>query len=201
MSRAHDYLFKLLLIGDSGVGKSSLLMRFADDNFNTCLQTTIGIDFKLKTINLEGKVIKLHIWITVGGVRFRTITPGYYRGANGIIFVYDVTEQKSFDHVTHWLVDIDKHAGSNVLKLLIGNKCDLADKKVVDYVTAKQYADSVNMPFIETSAKCDTNVEQAFVIMASELKSQFDETHSPSDPRDIICLVKKVEIKKSRCCC
>ena len=102
------------------------------------------------------------------------ITPAYYRGANGIFIVYDVTEQRSFDHVEQWLADSDKHASSNVLKLLIGNKCDLADKKVVDYVTAKQYADSVNIPFIEASAKCDVNVEQAFVMMASQVKRQFE---------------------------
>ena len=120
---------------------------------------------------------------------------------NGLIIVYDVTEQTSFDHVAQWLVDIDKHASSNVHKLLIGNKADLADKRVVDYITAKQYADSVNMPFIETSAKCDVNVELAFVMMASQVKRQFEETHSPSDPRDNICLDKKAEIRSSRCCC
>ena len=98
-------------------------------------------------------------------------------------------------------MDIEKYARNDVPSLLIGNKGDLSGERVVDYVTAKQYADSVNMPFIEASAKCDTNVELAFVMMASQLKSQFDETHSPSDPRDNICLDKKVEIKKSRCCC
>ena len=132
MSKGYDYLFKLLLTGDVGVGKTSLLLRFADDNFNTCLLPTIGIDFKIKTIKLDGKVIKLQIWDTAGGERFCVITPAYYRGANGIIIVYDVTDQRSFDHVEHWLADSDKHASSNVHKLLIGNKCDLACKKVVD---------------------------------------------------------------------
>ena len=202
MSKGFDYLFKLLLTGDSGVGKTSLLLRFADGTFTDHFLPTIGIDFKIKTLNLDGKVIKLHIWITACGERFCVITPGYYRGANGIILVYDVTEQKSFDHVTHWLVDIDKHASSNVLKLLIGNKCDLADKRVVDYVTAKQYADSLNMPFIETSAKCDVNVELAFVMMASLIKGELENKNKlSSDPHDSICLDKKAEIRKSRCCC
>ena len=197
MSNGHDYLFKLMLIGDAGVGKSSLLLRFADGTFTDHFLTTIGVDFKLKTINLDGKVVKLQIWDTAGGERFRVITEAYYRGAGGIIFIYDVTKQTSFDHVEHWLVDISKHARKDVPKLLIGNKSDLSDKRVVDSVTAKQYADSVNMPFMETSAKCDANVEQAFVMMASQVKRRFEET----DPRDHICLDKKAEIRRSRCCC
>ena len=178
MSRGHDYLFKLLLIGDSGVGKSTLLLRFADGIFTDKFTPTIGIDFRNKTIELDGKVIKLLTWDTSGQERFRAITEAYYRGAGGIIFIYDVTKQTSFDRVEHWLVDISKHARKDVPRLLIGNKSDLSDKRVVDYITAKQYADSVNMPFIETSAKCAANVEQAFVIMASQLKSQFDEQTS-----------------------
>ena len=197
MSKGFDYLFKLLLTGDSGVGKTSLLLRFADGTFTDHFLPTIGIDFKIKTLNLDGKVIKLQIWDTSGGERFRMITPAYYRGANGIFIVYDVTDQRSFDHVEQWLADSNKHASSNVLKLLIGNECDLADQRVVDYATAKQYADSVNMPFIETSAKCDVNVELSFVMMASQVKRQFEET----DPRDNICLDKKAEMKTSRCCC
>ena len=197
MNPEYDYLFKLLLIGDSGVGKSCLLLRFADDTYTESYISTIGVDFKIRTIELDGKTIKLQIWDTAGQERFRTITSSYYRGAHGIIVVYDVTDQESFNNVKQWLQEIDRYASENVNKLLVGNKCDLTTKKVsgggsrgrptrwewvgfrsrgcssridalyplslsqvVDYTTAKEFADQLNIPFLETSAKNATNVEQ-----------------------------------------
>uniref|UniRef100_A0AAY5K479 ZRAB1B, member RAS oncogene family a n=1 Tax=Esox lucius TaxID=8010 RepID=A0AAY5K479_ESOLU len=167
-----DYLFKLLLIGDSGVGKSCLLLRFADDTYTESYISTIGVDFKIRTIELDGKTIKLQIWDTAGQERFRTITSSYYRGAHGIIVVYDVTDQESYHNVKQWLQEIDRYASENVNKLLVGNKCDLTTKKVVDYTTAKEFADSLAIPFLETSAKNATNVEQAFMTMAAEIKKR-----------------------------
>ncbi|PAA64251.1 hypothetical protein BOX15_Mlig028052g1, partial [Macrostomum lignano] len=167
-----DYLFKLLLIGDSGVGKSCLLLRFADDTYTESYISTIGVDFKIRTIELDGKTIKLQIWDTAGQERFRTITSSYYRGAHGIIVVYDVTDQESFNNVKNWLQEIDRYASENVNKLLVGNKCDLTAKKVVDFATAKEYADKLGIVFLETSAKNSTNVEQAFMSMAAEIKSR-----------------------------
>jgi Ras-related protein Rab-1A len=173
MNSEYDYLFKLLLIGDSGVGKSCLLLRFADDTYTESYISTIGVDFKIRTIELDGKVIKLQIWDTAGQERFRTITSSYYRGAHGIIVVYDVTDQVSFNNVKQWLQEIDRYACENVNKLLVGNKCDI-QKRVVDYNTAKEFAASLPqpIPFIETSAKNSTNVERAFMTMASEIKSR-----------------------------
>ncbi|KAL6440103.1 hypothetical protein ACFW04_003016 [Cataglyphis niger] len=165
-----DYLFKLLLIGDSGVGKSCLLLRFADDTYTESYISTIGVDFKIRTIDLDGKTIKLQIWDTAGQERFRTITSSYYRGAHGIIVVYDCTDQETFNNVKQWLEEIDRYACDNVNKLLVGNKCDLHTKKVVDYTTAKEYADQLGIPFLETSAKNAMNVEQAFMTMAAEIK-------------------------------
>jgi len=173
MNPEYDYLFKLLLIGDSGVGKSCLLLRFADDTYTESYISTIGVDFKIRTIELDGKTIKLQIWDTAGQERFRTITSSYYRGAHGIIIVYDVTDQVSFTNVKQWLQEIDRYACENVNKLLVGNKCDLQTKRAVDYETAKEYAySSLGIPFIETSAKNATNVEKAFTTMASEIKNR-----------------------------
>ncbi|KAK9391110.1 ras-related protein Rab-1B [Crotalus adamanteus] len=172
MNPEYDYLFKLLLIGDSGVGKSCLLLRFADDTYTESYISTIGVDFKIRTIELDGKTIKLQIWDTAGQERFRTITSSYYRGAHGIIVVYDVTDQESYNNVKQWLQEIERYASENVNKLLVGNKCDLTTKKVVDYTTAKEFADSLSIPFLETSAKNATNVEQSFMTMAAEIKKR-----------------------------
>ena len=119
--KKYDLLFKLLLIGDSGVGKTCILFRFSDDMFNTTFISTIGIDFKLKTIHLNGKLIKLQIWDTAGQERFHTITTAYYRGALGVMMVYDVTDKKSFDDIINWLRAIKEHANPNVEKMIIGN--------------------------------------------------------------------------------
>ncbi|CDK26068.1 unnamed protein product [Kuraishia capsulata CBS 1993] len=172
MNNEYDYLFKLLLIGDSGVGKSCLLLRFAEDTYTPDYISTIGVDFKIKTIELDGKVIKLQIWDTAGQERFRTITSSYYRGAHGIIIVYDVTDQESYNNVNQWLQEIDRYATSSVMKLLVGNKSDLVDKKVVEYSTAKEFADSRDLKFLETSALDSTNVEKAFSTMAQQIKSK-----------------------------
>lgn len=185
MNPEYDYLFKLLLIGDSGVGKSCLLLRFADDTYTESYISTIGVDFKIRTIELDGKTIKLQIWDTAGQERFRTITSSYYRGAHGIIVVYDVTDQESFNNVKQWLQEIDRYASENVNKLLVGNKCDLTTKKVVDYTTAKEYADQLGIPFLETSAKNATNVEQAFMTMAAEIKNRMGPTPSPADKPNV----------------
>jgi len=171
MNTEYDYLFKLLLIGDSGVGKSCLLLRFADDTYTADYISTIGVDFKIRTIELDGKTIKLQIWDTAGQERFRTITSSYYRGAHGIIIVYDVTDQESFNNVKQWLQEIDRYATGGVMKLLVGNKSDLTDKKSVDYNVAKEFADALDIPFLETSALNSTNVEQAFFTMARQIKA------------------------------
>ncbi|KAJ8495006.1 hypothetical protein ONZ51_g1953 [Trametes cubensis] len=173
MPEGYDYLFKLLLIGDSGVGKSCLLLRFAEDAFTDSYLSTIGVDFKIRTIELDGKTVKLQIWDTAGQERFRTIAAAYYRGAHGIIMVYDVTEMgksQTFTNVKGWLQEIEKYASETVKKLIIGNKSDLVERKVVEYSLAKEFADSLSIPFIETSAKNSTNVEEAFTLMAKTIR-------------------------------
>ena len=167
-----DYLFKILIIGDSGVGKSCLLLRFADDSFNESHMSSIGVDFKIKTIEIEGKIIKLQIWDTAGQERFRTIISSYYRGAHAIIVVYDCTSLDSFTNVKQWLVEIDQYASEHVLKLLVGNKADLITKKVVEFEVAKQFADAVGIPLLETSAKNAQNVLETFVSLATKIKQK-----------------------------
>jgi len=185
MNSEYDYLFKLLLIGDSGVGKSCLLLRFADDTYTESYISTIGVDFKIRTIELDGKTIKLQIWDTAGQERFRTITSSYYRGAHGIIVVYDVTDEESFNNVKTWLNEINRYANENVNKLLVGNKSDLTSKKVVDHATAKAFADEIGIPFLETSAKSAENVEQAFMRMAQEIKKQMASQPAMNKPNTV----------------
>lgn len=144
----------MLLIGDSGVGKSCLLLRFADDTYTESYISTIGVDFKIRTIDLDGKTIKLQIWDTAGQERFRTITSSYYRGAHGIIVVYDTTDLESFNNVKQWLHEIDRYASENVNKLLVGNKSDLTSKRAVSFDQAKEFADSLGLEHIFVHRTC-----------------------------------------------
>jgi len=168
----YDHLFKLLIIGDSGVGKSCLLLRFSDDVFTDSFISTIGVDFKIKTLTIDGQKIKLQIWDTAGQERFRTITSSYYRGAHGIIVVFDVTNQTSFDNISKWLQEIDLFAGTNVQKLLVGNKTDLVDTRAVPSSEGEALAAKLSIPYVETSAKSSSNVEQAFAQMATSIKEK-----------------------------
>ncbi|RYR63465.1 hypothetical protein Ahy_A04g021264 isoform A [Arachis hypogaea] len=237
MSNEYDYLFKLLLIGDSSVGKSCLLLRFADDSYIDSYISTIGVDFKIRTVELEGKTIKLQIvisdygghmvtlhfflivallrlnvsvlmyfldvfWDTAGQERFRTITSSYYRGAHGIIIVYDVTEMESFNNVKQWLHEIDRYASDSVCKLLVGNKCDLVENKVVDTQTAKvnAFADELGIPFLETSAKDSINVEQAFLTMAAEIKKKMGSQPTASNSSETVQMKGQPISQKNNCC-
>jgi len=201
MNPEYDYLFKLLLIGDSGVGKSCLLLRFADDTYTESYISTIGVDFKIRTVELDGKTIKLQIWDTAGQERFRTITSSYYRGAHGIIVVYDITDQESFNNVKQWLQEIDRYACENVNKLLVGNKCDLTQKRTVETQAAKDYADQLGIPFLETSAKSSTNVETAFLTMAGEIKGRIGPVAPTGGQQGVkIGATQSINEKKSGCC-
>ena len=172
----YDFLIKLLLIGDSGVGKSCLLLRFCDDAWTPSFITTIGIDFKIRTIELDGKRIKLQIWDTAGQERFRTITTAYYRGAMGILLVFDVTDQKSFENVRTWHANIEQHASEGVSKILIGNKSDWEEKRAVTTEQGEGLAKELGIPYIETSAKSNANVEEAFFTLAREVKTRLIDT-------------------------
>jgi len=160
-AKDYDHLFKLLIIGDSGVGKSSLLVRFADNTFTGNYITTIGVDFKIRTIELHGERVKLQIWDTAGQERFRTITSTYYRGTHGVIVVYDVTSGESFANVKRWLHEIEQNCDV-VNRILVGNKNDDPDRKVVLTEDARRFSDQMGIQLFETSAKDNLNVEEMF---------------------------------------
>jgi len=211
MENEYDYLFKLLLVGDSNVGKSSLLLRFVDNTFSENYVSTIGVDFKIRTIKLDQKILKLQIWDTAGQERFRTITSSFYRGAHGIGIVYDCTAPDSFKNVNQWIQEIDRYASDNVSKLLIANKCDLTSEKVVKSATGRNYAEKLGIPFLETSAKYSINVTQAFMNMATGIKRQMPFfSSSPDNDSGInnnesgIKLdgrrVRSIKLPISRCC-
>ena len=167
-----DMQIKLLMIGDSGVGKTCLLLRYANDSFSPTFITTIGIDFKIKNLELDGKRIKLQIWDTAGQERFRTITTSYFRGAQGILLVYDVTDRRSFESIRNWVGQIQQHADVHVNKILIGNKCDMTPQRVVTTEEGQSLANDFGIQFFETSAKNDINVEKSFVTIAREVKNR-----------------------------
>jgi Ras-related protein Rab-8A len=172
----YDHLLKLLLIGDSGVGKSCLLLRYSDDSFTSSFITTIGIDFKIKSINVGGSKVKLQIWDTAGQERFRTITTAYYRGAMGIFLVYDVSDGESFENVHNWMRQIEQNAADNVTRILLGNKSDVeANKRVVSSQQGIALANQHGIAFFETSAKKNTGVDEAFETMAKTIVERLKE--------------------------
>ncbi|KMT15379.1 hypothetical protein BVRB_3g060830 [Beta vulgaris subsp. vulgaris] len=164
-----DYVFKVVLIGDSAVGKSQLLARFARNEFSVDSKATIGVEFQTKTLVIDKKIVKAQIWDTAGQERYRAVTSAYYRGAVGAMLVYDMTKRQSFDHIARWLDELRGHADKNIVIMLIGNKCDLASLRAVPIEDAKEFAERENLFFMETSALESTNVETAFLTVLTEI--------------------------------
>ncbi|OWZ43944.1 GTP-binding protein ypt3 [Cryptococcus neoformans] len=158
----YDYLFKVVLIGDSGVGKSNLLSRFTRNEFNLESKSTIGVEFATRSINVDGKTVKAQIWDTAGQERYRAITSAYYRGAVGALLVYDIAKHQTYENVTRWLKELRDHADANIVIMLVGNKSDLKHLRAVSTDEAKQFATENGLLFIETSALDASNVESAF---------------------------------------
>ena len=180
-----DHVFKLLIIGDSGVGKSCLLMQFSDNLFSDTTTATAGVDFKSCTVDVEGAKVKLKIWDTAGQERFRTIASMHYRGTHGVIFVYDVTNADTFKSIKKWLHEIDQNC-DRVSRVLVGNKDDNHEKKVVPLEEAQQFADQIGIPLYETSAKEGKNVEEVFhaiaqLVLKQKLETEAQEAASAGD--------------------
>ncbi|KAJ1670309.1 Ras- protein Rab-2-B [Coemansia sp. RSA 1694] len=166
---SYAYLFKYIIIGDTGTHFSCLLLQFTDNRFLPSHDLTIGVEFGARMVNVDNKDIKLQIWDTAGQESFRSITRSYYRGAVGALLVYDITRRDTFDHLATWLADARKHSNANTTIMLIGNKCDLEAKRSVSREEGEEFASKNGLYFIETSAKTATNVEEAFVQTAKDI--------------------------------
>ncbi|KAJ8753394.1 hypothetical protein K2173_019793 [Erythroxylum novogranatense] len=165
----YDYLFKLVLIGDSGVGKSNLLSRFTRNEFNLESKSTIGVEFATKSLSIDSKVIKAQIWDTAGQERYRAITSAYYRGAVGALLVYDVTRHATFENAARWLKELRDHTDPNIVVMLIGNKSDLRHLRAVSTEDGKAFSEKESLYFMETSALDATNVENAFTEILTQI--------------------------------
>ncbi|XP_037960585.1 ras-related protein Rab-10-like [Teleopsis dalmanni] len=200
--RNYDFLFKVLLIGDSGVGKSCILYRFSDNMFSSSYISTIGIDFRIKTVELDGKKIKVQIWDTAGQERFHTISVSYYRGAMGVILVYDVTNERSFKNIVKWLVNISNHASDDVEKMIVGNKCDIVEQRVISKERGEAIACQYHLRFLETSAKLNVNVERAFLQLVRDILNKVShEEVVQNDGRIVVSRQIPANIPTFRSCC
>ncbi|KAJ1378025.1 Small GTPase superfamily [Sesbania bispinosa] len=169
MQEKIDYVFKVVVIGDSAVGKTQILSRFAKNEFCFDSKSTIGVEFQTRTVTINGKVIKAQIWDTAGQERYRAVTSAYYRGALGAMLVYDITKRQSFDHVARWVEELRAHADSSIVIMLVGNKGDLVDLRVVPTEDAVEFAEDQGLFFSETSALSGENVESAFLKLLEEI--------------------------------
>lgn len=197
MTIQYDMQIKILMIGDSGVGKTSMLIRFANDKYSQTFISTIGIDFKIKNIQINDKMIKLQIWDTADQERFRTITTSYFRSAQGIVLVYDVTDKQSFASIKHWLYQIQLHSDSNVNKILVGNKCDNIDERVVSYDEGMLLAKENNIDFFECSAKSDININKIYTTLTEQVVTRL--SINVNTKSNIIIRPNQPIIKK-KCC-
>ncbi|CAI9271448.1 unnamed protein product [Lactuca saligna] len=164
-----EYLFKVVIIGDSAVGKSNLLSRYSKNEFNMHSKSTIGVEFQTQTMEIDGKEVKAQIWDTAGQERFRAVTSAYYRGAVGALIVYDISRSTTFDSVNRWLEELKTHSDTTVVRMLVGNKCDLGNIRAVSVEDGKKLAENEGLFFMETSALDSTNVKTAFELVIKEI--------------------------------
>lgn len=206
----YDYLFKVVLIGDSGVGKSNLLSRFTRNEFCLDSKSTIGVEFATRTIQIDGRTVKAQIWDTAGQERYRAITSAYYRGALGALLVYDITKNSTFDNLKRWLRELRDHADSNIVLLLAGNKSDLNHLREVSADDAQAFAEKEGLSFIETSAMESSNVEKAFnsiltevysIVSKKSLSAEEERCTWPDQGTPIKIGGAGLSVKKKKSCC
>eukprot|EP00917_Polyrhabdina_sp_WS-2016_P028923 GHVP01061651.1.p1 GENE.GHVP01061651.1~~GHVP01061651.1.p1 ORF type:complete len:194 (+),score=34.32 GHVP01061651.1:459-1040(+) len=189
---------KLLMVGDSGVGKSCILLRFCDDEFTPCFISTIGIDFKMRRLTVGDKTVELQIWDTAGQERFRTITSAYYRGSMGIVLAYDITVRRSFENITRWIDNIRSNAPAEVCIILVGNKCDSDNDRAVSVEEGQKLAEELGVSFLEASAKECINVDETFLTLTEAVLSTFDFKEEEEEEAANILSEEK---QKSKWCC
>ncbi|XP_060599667.1 ras-related protein Rab-37-like isoform X2 [Ruditapes philippinarum] len=188
-----------MLLGDSGVGKTCLLVRFKDGAFlSGSFISTVGIDFRNKVVEVDGTKVKLQIWDTAGQERFRSVTHAYYRDANALLLLYDVTNKSSFDNIRAWLTEINEYAQEDVVIMLLGNKSDMASERIIKTEDGEKLAKDHGVAFMETSAKTGMNVDLAFMAIARDLKMK--KTRHPSDPKFNVAEYVDKEKKTAGCC-
>ncbi|KAI0818498.1 GTPase [Irpex lacteus] len=205
-----DFLFKVVLIGDSGVGKSNLLSRFTRNEFNLESKSTIGVEFATRSLAIDGKTVKAQIWDTAGQERYRAITSAYYRGAVGALLVYDISKHATYTNVTRWLKELRDHADSNIVIMLVGNKSDLKHLRAVPTEEAKSFAAENGLSFIETSALDASNVEGAFQTILTDIyrivsSKSLEQSSDPIKPStgDSIIVTPSVDAQANqggKCC-
>ncbi|KAF8913447.1 ras-domain-containing protein [Hymenopellis radicata] len=205
----YDFLFKVVLIGDSGVGKSNLLSRFTRNEFNLESKSTIGVEFATRSINVDSKTVKAQIWDTAGQERYRAITSAYYRGAVGALLVYDIAKHATYVNVTRWLKELRDHADSNIVIMLVGNKSDLKHLRAVPTDEAKAFSAENGLSFIETSALDASNVESAFqtiltdiyrIVSSKSLESASNPVEAPGPSVNVGISVDPQANQGSKCC-
>lgn len=197
----YDYIFKYIIIGPTGVGKSCLLLQFTDKKWTHEHELTIGVEFGVRIFSVEGKKIKLQIWDTAGQESFRSITASYYRGAHVALLVYDITRRETFEHMKSWLDDAQNHATSELTIMLVGNKCDLDNKRAVTREEGKRFADQHQLLFIETSAKDDFQVDEAFFLTAKIIYDKIRSGVLKMDSREGGAKVSNPEEPEKLGCC
>ena len=193
-----DYSYKICIIGDSTVGKTCIIVRFNGGDFPSGQITTIGVDFQMKIIQVKGKSVKLKIYDTAGQERFRSLTANFYKGSDGIILVYDITNKNSFKSITKWNQQIQEKIKDNIPKVLVGNKCDLSDRRDVTEEEGRELAQKFNMPFFEVSAKENTKISEPFVTLAAEMLKK---SRSSNSIKRTTSSLNKEEVKKKKKFC
>ena len=199
----YDFIFKVLLLGNSDVGKSSLILRYVDQTWSDSFVPTIGVDFKVKSLVIDNKKIKMQIWDTAGQERFRNVISSYFRGSHGIFVIYDITNRDSFKNLENWLLEIEKNSNQNVLKILVGNKKDLEEDREIKTEEGQSFADRNGMQFMETSAKMNINVNETFEALA-KLMIKFNSENKPvankNDTKKLNVASGKDLSTKKKCC-
>eukprot|EP00300_Choanocystis_sp_HF-7_P001800 c11439_g1_i1.p1 GENE.c11439_g1_i1~~c11439_g1_i1.p1 ORF type:complete len:196 (+),score=36.84 c11439_g1_i1:35-622(+) len=192
MREGYDYLFLVVVVGDSSVGKTSLMNRYCDGRFDESAPATVGVDYKVRRLELAEGAVQLQIWDTAGQERFRSVAHSYYRSAHGVVFVYDATNRESFNHISQWLDSVKQHGKSSVSRLLVANKTDLGETAVREE-EGKSFAASHGIPFISVSAKTGRNVSECFETLATIIRKRLidADTSQPAEPLRVSAATKR----------